>query len=160
MTRRAVALGALVLLGAAVSSCRSESNPGACVIGPCLPHVGQFTTLLVIGFPSSRVATDTGVLNPGDTAGLYVVRIPSGSGSLCSATDTVRDSLRWGVTDTNVATVTAMPDGRGLLRAKTKGTFNVLMLRDASGTISSTLPPQYVAGCPSGREFKDFRVAP
>ena len=89
---------------------------------------------------------------------MVVGRFTTGSG--CAARDTLRDSVRWGSSDPAVATVTLMPDGRGLLRASANGTFNVLMLRDAYASASASLPPVYVLACPASGLYKDFRVGP
>lgn len=124
-------LGALVAI---VSSCRVDTNSGACVIGPCGPPTNfKVEIVQVVGVPASIVVSGVARLVPGDTLGLNAVRFTTGSA--CTAADTVRDSLRWGVTDSLVATITPMPGGHALLRAKANGIFNVLMLQGPYGTV-------------------------
>ena len=140
------------------SSCKVGTG-GQCIVGPCGPPKNiQPLVTLVVGVPASAVVSGVVQLMPGDTLSLHVVRITSESA--CVARDTVRDSLRWGVTDSLVATITPMPGGAGLLRARANGTFNVLMLQGPDGAMSPALPPQYVQVCPAAGLTKDFRVGP
>ena len=151
-----VALAMAVLVGA--WSCKVEVT-GGCVIGPCgPPTLTDLPITMVVGIPASTLVNGVVRLQPGDTMSLHYVRFTTGSG--CTARDTLRDSIRWGSSDPGVATVTLMPDGRGLLRASANGTFNVLMLRDAYASASTSLPPVYVLACPASGLYKDFRVGP
>ena len=139
-------------------SCKVDTG-GQCIVGPCGPPKNiQPLITLVVGVPANAVVNGVVQLQTGDTLALHVVRFTDGSA--CAARDTVRDSLRWGVTDSLVATITPIPDGGGLLRARANGTFNVLMLTGAYGTISPALAPQYVQICPNAGMTKDFRVGP
>lgn len=154
--RHCLVVGVLVAVAA---SCKVDTTSGACVIGPCGPPANvQPVLVFVVGIPASVVVNGVARLLPGDSLGLHAVRFTGGSA--CTASDTVRDSLRWGVTDSLVATIAPMTDGGGLLRAKANGTFNVLMLQGTYGTISPDLPPQYVQICPFNGSTKDFRVGP
>lgn len=154
--RHCVVVGVLALLA---WSCKVDTNSGACVIGPCGPPTNvQPVFVFVVGIPSSLVVTGVVRLLPGDTLGLHAVRVAGGSA--CTATDMVRDSIRWGVTDSLVALITPRADGGALLRAKANGTFNVLMLQGPYGTLSPASPPQYVQICPTGGVTKEFRVGP
>ena len=129
------------------------------MIGPCgPPTIKDYPITMVVGIPSNTIVNGVVRLQPGDTLSLHSVRFTTGSG--CMARDTLRDSMRWGSSDPGVATVTLMPDGRGLLRASANGTFNVLMLRDAYASASTSLPPVYVLACPASGLYKDFRVGP
>ena len=152
---RCLFAGVVLALGL---SCKVDTS-GQCIVGPCGPPKNiELAITVVVGIPANVVVDGVAHLMPGDTLGLHVVRFTNGSA--CTARDTVRDSIRWGSTDSLVATVTAMPDGGGLLRARANGTFNVLMLQGQNSTISPALPPQYVQICPAAGVTKAFRVGP
>ena len=69
---------AAAALSAGVAACKVSGHDG-CIIGPCATTgpVGVYPITLVTGFPSSRVSGSTGLLAPGDTVRLSVVRVPS-----------------------------------------------------------------------------------
>ena len=149
---------ALIALATACDGLMSGSH--VCVLGPCTPTGGRdYLMTYVTGFPSARVAGSVGTLAPGDTVRLSVVRVRTDE-LPCSPRDTVRDSVRWAVSDSSVATITATPGGQGLLRARAAGAFHLVMLVGGTTPITAGLPPQYVAICPQGGLVADFRVAP
>ena len=156
---RARIVAIMALLGGVVA-CGGVLDGVDCILGPCVPTGGQvYLMTFVTGFPASRVVGSVGYLAPGDTVRLTVIRVSSDGGT-CNARDTVRDSVRWGVSDPNVATITATPDGQGLLRARAAGAFKVIMLVGGTTPITPALGPQYISICPGGGLVGDFRVAP
>ena len=155
---RIVAAAALI---AGVAACEGlfAGNQG-CIVGPCQTSAGgDYPVTLVSGFPSSRVSGSTGLLAPGDTVRLTVVRVRSNV-LPCATGDTVRDSVRWASTAPAVATITTMPGGQAVVEARAAGSFQILMLIGGTTPLTPSLPQQYVAICPTGGLIADFRVAP
>lgn len=155
---RIVAAAALV---AGVAACEGAfAGSLGCFMGPCQTSAGgDYPVILLSGFPSSRVSGSTGVLAPGDTVRLSVVRVRSNV-LPCVTGDTVRDSVRLASSDPAVATITPMPGGQGLVEARAAGSFRILMLIGGTTPLTPSLPPQYVAICPAGGLIADFQVAP
>lgn len=151
--------GAALVVG--VAACEGAFAGGlGCFMGPCPTSAGgEYPITLVSGFPSSRVSGTTGLLAPGDTLRLSVVRVRSNV-LPCVTGDTVRDSVRWASSDPGVATITTMPGGEALVEARAAGSFHVLMLIGGTTPLTPSLPPQYVAICPAGGLIADFRVTP
>lgn len=150
---------ACAALAAGFAACTVTGRDG-CIIGPCATsHGGDFPVTLVTGFPSARVSGSTGILAPGDTVWLSVVRVRS-SDPFCAAGDTLRDSVRWASTDPGIATITAMPGGQALVEARAAGSFHILMLIGGTTPLDPALPPQSVTACPGGGLVADFQVRP
>ena len=155
---RIVATAALIA-GLAACDGLFSGNQG-CIVGPCPTSAGgDYPVTLVTGFPSSRVSGSTGLLAPGDTVRLTVVRVRSNV-LPCVTGDTVRDSVRWASTDPRVATITTMPGGQAVVEARAAGSFQIVMLIGGTTPLTPSLPPQYVAICPAGGLIADFQVRP
>src|SRR6476469_3462256 len=141
-------LAAAALVGAVAACDGLFTGNSGCIVGPCsTTSGGDYPITQVTGFPSSRVAGSTGMLAPGDTVRLAVVRVRSNA-LPCATGDTVRDSVRWATTDAGVATITATSGGQALVQARAAGSFHIVMLVGGTTPLDPALPPQYVAVCP------------
>ena len=132
--------------------------------GNC-PVSGSAPTQLnaVVGFPDSLLSKDPtnqiGILTVGDSIVLrYVTSPTSRRTAACASQELVHDSLRWGVSDSSVATVRGSRAGIGILYARQVGR---VQLRTTS-SLSPTWPPQYWApgmmACPSGTPILTIEI--
>lgn len=132
--------------------------------GDC-PAGGSGPTQLneVVGFPDSLLSKDPanqiGILTVGDSVVLRYVRSPiSPRTAACASQELVHDSLRWGVSDSSIATVRGSRAGIGILYARQVGRVE---LRTTS-YLSPTWPPQYWAAgmmaCPSGTPILGIEI--
>jgi hypothetical protein len=149
---------ALLLIAAGAVACKPGVESG-CVIGPCDTTGGSGSTPVVAGFPTARVSADAGHLAPGDTVTLYAVRIRR-TDPPCTAADTLRTNVQWGVSDPSVVSITPLPDGGVRVRATAPGSFQMLMREGGSGALSSLFDVKNVFPCPTGFSFSSIVVAP
>ena len=143
-------------------SCKGITSDG-CLIGPCFrgPVKQVPRVAFVVGLPDSLVSTDPanqiGLLRVSDSLTLrYVMPLSGATGKTleqwaCDWPSAEPTAVRWGLSDSSVASITQVAPGAAMLRARASGRFTVLT------TVSQTLPPEfwnpYVVACPSGREL-------
>jgi hypothetical protein len=161
--RAAQAAGLLIAI--LISGCKI-TGPSWCFemeYGDCPSRSVPSPVHGVVGFPDSLVSTDPtnqiGILTVGDSVVLrYVTFLPTTYAAACASQELVHDSLRWGVTDSSIATVRGSKAGIGVLHARQVGRVQLL----TTSSLSPTWPPRYWVGgaiaCPSGRAILTIEI--
>jgi hypothetical protein len=152
--QRAVHAAGLVL-AILIAGCRI-TGPNFC--WDYCPSASPPIPVNVVVVPDSLVSTDPtnqiGILTVGDSVVLRVVRLIAGSiNAACSSQEVVEDSLRWGVTDSSIATVNGSKAGMGVLYARHVGSVQLL----TTSLYSSLTLPGAIA-CPSGRSILTIEI--
>ena len=156
----------VALTAGMLSACKIETSTGVgqCFLGPCAgPVTIPEYNYAVVGLPASRVIDHVAFLPVGEPLTLYFVRYRPFSA--CGVVDTIRTDATWAITgpfgspvDSSVATITQMPDGGAVLRARSVGQFGIRYVPNASLKTPMGYVWQSARICPGDFEVLDFRV--
>jgi hypothetical protein len=133
LTARRFAAPLLVLGGLLIGACYDIDLGCINIDGPCPGPPDLTPRIAITGFPPAQVdykrsGPDGGAMGPvpiGGSVTLYAIRVPGG-GAPVNVPDTVR-TLRWGVSDSAVATISLRTNGGGVLTARAPGMVYVFV---------------------------------
>jgi hypothetical protein len=148
-----------LVIAASITACEVGGGRDCGAMGGCEPTGGGGDAPVVAGFPSAWAFSGVGRLAPGDTMTLYAIRVGGGDNP-CVGPDTLRSNVQWGVSNPSAATITVLPNGGVLVRARAQGTFQMLMREGGSGALSASTDAAVVFTCPANLTIFSIGVAP